>query len=71
METRAEHVQWCKDRAMEYLDHGDLAGAVTSMTSDMSKRDDCNMSQVLLPLGMMYVINHDFDGVKRWVEGFR
>ena len=35
--TRAEHLQWCKDRAMEYVKTGDLEQAFASFNSDMRK----------------------------------
>lgn len=37
--TRAEHLAWCKRRAIEAVDSGDLAGAVASMTSGQARRD--------------------------------
>jgi hypothetical protein len=35
--TRAEHLQWAKARALEYVEAGDLANACASMLSDLSK----------------------------------
>lgn len=35
--TRAEHLAWCKQRALEYLDTGDLNNAFASFISDMNK----------------------------------
>ena len=35
--TRAEHLAWCKKRALEYVDAGDLLQAYTSMASDLGK----------------------------------
>jgi hypothetical protein len=34
MKDRAEHLAWAKQRALEYLDAGDIANAVTSMDND-------------------------------------
>ena len=31
---RDEHLEWCKERAREYLDAGELSNAVASMGSD-------------------------------------
>lgn len=45
--TREEHVKWCKDRAMDYVKHGDLLNAVTSMMSDMDKHPDTKLGQTL------------------------
>lgn len=35
--TRQEHLQWCKTRALEYVEAGDLNGAYQSMVSDLGK----------------------------------
>lgn len=68
--TRAEHLAWAKQRALEYLDHGDLPNAVASMTSDLGKHPDLQLSMVLNTLGLMYAVNGDAAGVRSWIEGF-
>jgi hypothetical protein len=35
MTTRAEHLAWCKQRALEYADAGDVASTLASMRQDM------------------------------------
>lgn len=37
MTDRAEHLQWCKDRALQYVDADDLPQAFASMASDLGK----------------------------------
>ncbi len=37
MKTREEHLAWCKQRALEYIDRGQINEGLTSMMSDMSK----------------------------------
>lgn len=37
METREEHLAWCKQRALEYVELGDYNQALTSMMSDLGK----------------------------------
>ncbi len=37
---RAEHLAWAKQRALEYIDMGDTAGALASMMSDMGKHPE-------------------------------
>jgi hypothetical protein len=69
--TREEHVEWCKARAMEYYNQGDMQNAVTSMASDMNKREDTRVAHVLIMLGMLHLTNHDDREIKRWIEGFR
>lgn len=39
MMTRAEHLKWSKERAVEYLP-GDVQGAATSFISDLNKHPD-------------------------------
>ena len=38
--TRIEHLEWCKQRAREYLVVGDERQAVTSMVSDLNKHGE-------------------------------
>jgi hypothetical protein len=40
MLDRNKHLTWCKRRALEYVDQGDLASAVASMSSDLSKHPE-------------------------------
>lgn len=39
-DTRAEHLQWCKDRALDYVERGELTQALASMTSDLQKHPE-------------------------------
>ena len=70
MRTREEHLEWCKERAREYLACGDVRNAVTSMLSDLGKHpetSDCGLAM----LGIMLVASGDLSGARRFVEGFR
>ncbi len=70
--TREEHLDWCKQRALEYLDRGELANAVASMGSDLNKHVETKTAhQQLIGLGILYVMNNDVEGVRRWITGFR
>jgi hypothetical protein len=72
MRTYDEHIEWCKQRAMEYLNRGDLVNAVASMTSDLNKHNGTrNINAYILLLGAMRAQEQDADGVRRWIEGFR
>jgi len=71
MRTRDEHIAWCKQRALEYWQQGDLMNAVISMASDLDKQPECACEPYLLMLGTMYAQNHDSANVKRWIEGFK
>uniref|UniRef100_A0A6M3M8A4 Uncharacterized protein n=1 Tax=viral metagenome TaxID=1070528 RepID=A0A6M3M8A4_9ZZZZ len=50
--TRSEHVEWCKQRALEYIDIGDLNQALTSMCSDLGKHPETK-NHAGIGLGMM------------------
>jgi hypothetical protein len=70
--TREEHLVWCKARALEYLDRGDLVSAVASMQSDLGKHSETAISNPYLQmLAIRYVRDGDAAGVRRWIEGFR
>jgi hypothetical protein len=71
MRTREEHLEWCKERAREYLDAGDLLNAVTSMGSDLDKHPELGCNAYLLMLGALDAQNGEREKVRRWVEGFR
>jgi hypothetical protein len=70
--SRADHLAWCKERALEYVARGDLASAIASMTSDLSKHEATNnpANPGLAQLGMMYAADKDAAAVRRWIEGF-
>ena len=36
-DTRANHVAWAKERALEFVDQGNLIDAMNSITSDLRK----------------------------------
>ena len=70
---RAEHLQWCKDRAMEYVKHGDFNSAVTSMLSDLTKHPDtaASGSGILAQLGMMELLNlPTAEKITKYIQGF-
>lgn len=48
--NRQEHLDWCKRRALEYVDSGDLQEAVTSMLSDIRKHPETR-SDAMMALG--------------------
>ncbi len=68
--TRAEHVAWCKVRALEYLPH-DPRNATASMMSDMNKHPESarSMAGGMGVIGMFEVAN-GAEAVRRWIEGF-
>ena len=53
--TREEHLEWCKDRALEYCDMDDIGEAWASFLSDMKKHPETEKHSAL-ELGMMMLM---------------
>lgn len=51
MMTRDEHLQWAKDRALEYLPN-DLASATASFVSDLGKHPELAGHAVMQLIGL-------------------
>ena len=71
--TRGEHLQWCKDRAIEYINIGDLSGAFASMCSDVMKHEETNHHQTTNELGMMQLASGHLDTrekMQKWIEDY-
>ena len=72
--TREEHLQWCKDLAMEYVNQGDLLNGVTSMMSDLDKHPETSATKgplaMLGLLAMQQAQSGDRAGVVRYIQGF-
>lgn len=70
--TRTEHLQWCKDRALEYLDRGDINEAYASMVSDMSKHPETEKHSAL-ELGLMMMLGGHLNTeqeMRKFILGF-
>jgi hypothetical protein len=68
--TRDEHLHWAIERALDYVDHGKLLDAVTSMGSDLDKHPELGCNPYLLMIGAMDAQNGDRAAVRRWILGF-
>jgi hypothetical protein len=68
--TREEHLAWCKKRALEYLDAGDLKSAAASMASDLSKHPATMVHPAVALLGVYAAASGETSEVRRWIEGF-
>lgn len=71
MSTRAEHVAWAKDRAMEYVDAGDPSQALASLFSDLRKHPD-TADHAAIELGAMLMFGGHLSTlteVRDWIEG--
>ena len=67
--TRADHIAWCKERALEYLDNGETKQALTSMISDVKKHPETE-DHVGLKLVMPVLMSNDAGDARNWIEGF-
>lgn len=70
--NRAEHLQWCKDRALAYCSAGDWKQAWASMASDMRKHPETE-NHIAIELGMRLMLAghmNTVDSVKEFVLGF-
>jgi endonuclease III len=73
MMNRQEHLQWCKDRAMEYVKAGDFSSAVASMLSDLGKHKETEASSrgLLAQLGMLELMsNPTKERIEKYIKGF-
>lgn len=70
--TRAEHLEWAKNRALELIENGDIAGAYASFTSDMNKHEELK-DHSALTLGIMLMAFGHLNTaaqMKEFIEGF-
>lgn len=72
--TRQEHLDWCKNRALEYVERGELENAFTSFTSDLSK-DESTLGALEFQkeLGFKLLLNGHLDTpekMREWIVGF-
>lgn len=71
-DTREEHLKWCKDRALEYIEQGDIASAFDSMTSDLGKHPKTE-GHAAIEWGMMLLLGGHLstpDKMRKFIEGF-
>ena len=69
MQSREEHLAWCKKRALEYLP-GDPREAMASMMSDLKKHPELENHIGLRIAPMFYGAHNDERAVRAWIEGF-
>jgi hypothetical protein len=72
--TREEHLAWCKERALEYLDRGEVRDGFMSMLSDLRKHIELEGHiGIQLGVGLMLTpgwIENERE-VRHWIEGFK
>ena len=70
--TRLEHLDWCKKRALEYVDMGDLSSAYASMASDLRKHPETE-NHTAISLGMVLVMGGHLSTsqkMREFINGF-
>jgi hypothetical protein len=69
--TRAEHLQWAKDRALAYVDAVDLPSACASILSDLSKHPQIDPSAARMVWSIEAVTGglDTADKVRRFING--
>lgn len=72
MMTRAEHLAWAKERALQYTDAGDLVDASASMASDLHKHPDLeNHAGIeLMMMQLMAGMLNTPAEMRKFIEGF-
>ena len=69
---RAEHMAWCKERALEYVKRGDLTNAYASMASDLNSHPETK-GHPAIQLGVQLMMIGDLstrDSMRKFIEGF-
>jgi len=72
MEKRSDHLQWCKQRANEYMEQNDLQQAFVSFQSDMAKHPETE-DNIGLRAGMTLLFSGQLSSkqeMKEWIERF-
>jgi len=72
MENRTEHLQWCKDRALDYVKQNDMKQAFTSFQSDMTKHPE-TANHLALQMGTMLLLGGQLSSAHQmsdWITGF-
>jgi hypothetical protein len=70
--TRAEHLKWAKERALEYADRGETADAMSSLISDLGKHPE-TAGHSGVELMAMLAIAGEFQRpgrLREFIEGF-
>ena len=70
--NRDEHLEWCKTRALEYVEANDTSQAFASFMSDMGKHIETS-SHSTLEMGMMMLMGGHLSTpqqMREWIEGF-
>jgi hypothetical protein len=70
--SRAEHLQWAKERALQYVDANELEAAFTTMASDLQKHKE-TAGHVGVTLGLLQKLGGHLntqDSMRDYINGF-
>jgi len=70
--NRNEHVEWCKQRALIYIEKGELNNALASMGSDLNKYVDTE-NHPGMQIGMMLLATGQLNSnhkMREFINGF-
>jgi len=70
--TRNEHLQWCKNRVLEYVDANEMEQALASMCSDLNKHPE-TAGHIGCQFGMIQMISGGLkkqNEMRNFIEGF-
>lgn len=70
--TRAAHLAWCKQRALAYVDSGEVVQAFTSLASDLRKHPD-TIGHAGIELGAMLLMGGHLStaaAMRKFIEDF-
>jgi hypothetical protein len=70
--AREEHLNWCKQRAKDYLKQGDIENALASMFSDLGKHPDTRNHPAIMVGGMLRATGNlsTIGEVENFIDGF-
>lgn len=72
--SRREHLEWCKERALQYVDRGLFTLAIASLGSDLRKHPETVGSvQLVSDIGVPLVMrpgSPDAAEIRNFIEGF-
>jgi len=70
--NRAEHLAWCKKRAMDLIDQGQIGEAFVSMVSDLGKHEE-TANHIAIEIGTLLLLGGQLDTpeeMRRFIDGF-
>ena len=70
--NREERMEWCKKRALQYVDIGDIPQAITSMLSDLGSHPE-TINHPGIELGFMLLMAGQLktqEEARRFINGF-